>query len=246
MHVARGQADADGDSPAPTRLLLIRHAQTVGTRHYLMAGRTDVPLSPLGRRQARELASALEPYPIAAIYQSPLGRARETAAVLLKHLGEIPLRTCANLRELDLGVADGLGALEAYRRWPRCLNRALDTSTNDFTFFGGEWWSEGEARAEKAIAAIVGAHPAETVGVVTHGAVLGLLLTRWLEQPRGSWRQHQPAPGSLSIAMVRPAAGGPTVRLQTFSGTAFWSRSVRAAVRLPTRLPHRSPTPDPR
>ncbi len=238
-----GSASADIECPASTRLLLIRHAQTVGTRHYLMAGRTDVPLSPLGRRQARELASAVEPYPIVAIYQSPLGRARETAAALMKRRGEIPLRTCNDLRELDLGVADGLDALEAYRRWPRCLSRALDATTNDFAFFGGEWWSEGEARAEKAIAAIVGAHPAETVGVVTHGAVLGLLLTRWLDQPRGSWRLHQPAPGSLSIAIAWPAEGGPTVQLEAFSATAFWSRAVRAAVRLPTRLPHRSLTP---
>ncbi len=237
-----GSPALDTDSGAPTRLLLIRHAQTVGTRHYLLAGRTDVPLSPLGRRQARELAVALKPVPLAAIYQSPLARARETTAALARHR-EIPVRTCADLRELDLGVADGLDAFEAYRRWPRCLDRGLDTATVDFAFLGGEWWSEGEARAEQAITAIVHAHPGETVAVVTHGAVLGLLLARWLGQPRGSWRQHQPVLGSLSIAIAWPADNGPTIQLQTFSATAFWSRSVAAAVRLPTRLPHRSLTP---
>ena len=241
--MARGSVDEESDSGAPTRLLLIRHAQTVGTRHYLMAGRTDVPLSPLGRRQARELATVLEPVPIAAIYQSPLARARETTAALARHRGGIPVRTCADLRELDLGMADGLDAFEAYRRWPRCLDRALDAATADFAFLGGEWWSEGEARADRAITAIIHTHPGATVAVVTHGAVLGLLLTRWLGQPRGSWRQHQPVLGSLSIAIARPADDGPTIQLQAFSATAFWSRSVAAAVRLPTRLPQRGLTP---
>lgn len=235
--------DADTEPRAPTQLLLIRHAQTVGTRRYLMAGRTDVPLSPLGRRQARELATALDSWPITAIYQSPLGRALETTAALVKHHRGIPQRTCAELGELDLGVADGLDAFEAYRRWPRCMDRALDASTADFAFPGGERWSEGEARADRAITAIVQAHPAETVAVVTHGAVLGLLLARWLGQPRGSWRQHQPVPGSLTIVSARPADDGPPIQLHVFGATAFWSRSVRTAVRLPTRPPPRSPTP---
>lgn len=238
-------ADAVGAPCAPTQLLLIRHAQTVGTRRYLMAGRTDVPLSPLGRRQARELAAALGPFPITAIYHSPLDRARETAAAVVRHRGNILLRPCGALRELDLGVADGLDAFEAYRRWPRCMDRALDATTTDFAFWGGERWSEVEARAAHALAAIVKAHPGETVGVVTHGAVLGLLLARWLGQPRGSWRQHQPAPGSLSIATARPAAGGLAIQLQVFSTTAFWSRSVRAAVRLPTRPSPRRGRPRP-
>lgn len=241
--MALGAPRTDPESRAPTRLLLIRHAQTVGTRQYLMAGRTDVPLSPLGRRQARELAVGLASYPIVVMYQSPLARARETAAILVKHRHDIVLRTCADLRELDLGVADGVDAFEAYRRWPQCLDRALDTATVDFAFVGGEWWSEAEARAEKALAAIVDAHPAETVAVVTHGAVLGLLRARWLGEPRGSWRQHQPVPGSLSIAIARPADDGPIIQLQAFSATAFWSRSVDAAVRLPTHLPRRGLTP---
>ena len=58
---------------------LVRHGETEWNSENRMCGRTDVPLSEAGRRQAESLAERLKPIPFEALYSSPLQRARETA-----------------------------------------------------------------------------------------------------------------------------------------------------------------------
>jgi len=65
-----------------TKFLLIRHGETEWNRELIFRGRSDIPLSAVGRRQAAQLAAALAHEPIAAIYASPLSRARDTAAAI--------------------------------------------------------------------------------------------------------------------------------------------------------------------
>ncbi len=59
------------------RLLLVRHGETESNRLGLALGRADVPLNDRGRWQAQRLGSALVNAPLAAVYSSPLSRARE-------------------------------------------------------------------------------------------------------------------------------------------------------------------------
>src|ERR1700722_12006554 len=76
------------DRPVPgtlTRpLLLARHGQTADNAGGLILGRRDPPLSDLGRTQAQALAVAVAARQnrIAAIWSSPLRRARATAAIV--------------------------------------------------------------------------------------------------------------------------------------------------------------------
>ena len=60
-------------------LYLVRHGQSVSNAVRRFQGMQDVPLSELGRRQAEALAGALRGRRIAAVYSSPLQRARHTA-----------------------------------------------------------------------------------------------------------------------------------------------------------------------
>ncbi|HEU4438315.1 MAG TPA: histidine phosphatase family protein, partial [Methylomirabilota bacterium] len=64
------------------RVLLIRHAETDWNRARRFQGRRDVPLSAAGREQAESAARLLAATPLAAVWSSPLARARETASLI--------------------------------------------------------------------------------------------------------------------------------------------------------------------
>src|SRR5438093_1337007 len=73
---------------ASTLVLLVRHGVTPTTGRLLPGRRRGLHLSDEGRRQAETLAARLAAVPkIAAIYSSPLERARETVAPLAKARG---------------------------------------------------------------------------------------------------------------------------------------------------------------
>src|SRR6266481_5875085 len=69
-----------GRSDLPLELVLVRHAEPdweAARQHG-----ADPGLTALGRRQAAALAEQLRRLPLAALYCSPLERARETAAAI--------------------------------------------------------------------------------------------------------------------------------------------------------------------
>ncbi|NLF91524.1 MAG: phosphoglycerate mutase, partial [Corynebacterium marinum] len=69
------------DHTAPsTLLLLVRHGVTPTTGQVLPGRAPGLHLSEAGREQARAVAQRLEGLELAAIYTSPMERARETAA----------------------------------------------------------------------------------------------------------------------------------------------------------------------
>lgn len=64
------------------RIVLLRHGETEWNTNNLVLGRTDVPLSDKGRKQAEEVGKQLSTYKIDKIYTSPLKRAVETAHIV--------------------------------------------------------------------------------------------------------------------------------------------------------------------
>ncbi|MGH7842045.1 MAG: histidine phosphatase family protein, partial [Candidatus Binataceae bacterium] len=77
-----------------TRLVMVRHGETVGNSSLRYYGRTDLELSALGRAQMRAAAVALAAGPGAAprfsrIFSSPLRRAREGAGMIAEAAAEI-------------------------------------------------------------------------------------------------------------------------------------------------------------
>src|SRR5207245_1620384 len=80
-------------------------------------GRTDVPLTSAGRRDATALGSRLASIAGGALVRtSPLRRAVETAALIARGG---PFWVDERLREIDFGAAEGLSFAELARRGPR-------------------------------------------------------------------------------------------------------------------------------
>ena len=61
------------------KIYLVRHGQSEGNVRELWYGSSDLPLTDLGRQQARESGEKLRGVSFAACYASPLIRAKDTA-----------------------------------------------------------------------------------------------------------------------------------------------------------------------
>ncbi|GAA4772754.1 histidine phosphatase family protein [Actinomycetospora chlora] len=97
-------------------LTLVRHGQSEANARGVMCGRSDAPLTEVGRRQAAALAAGL-PRPTRLI-TSPLVRARQTAAAFT---ADDPVEIDPRWTEMDYGALDGqpMTALDgdAWRAW---------------------------------------------------------------------------------------------------------------------------------
>ncbi len=87
-------------------IIIIRHGTTEGIEKDLIQGSTNSPLSSRGRLEAQLTAEALQTHSIHTCICSPLGRTRETAAIICKPLGIQPV-ILEDLREYDFGWLEG-------------------------------------------------------------------------------------------------------------------------------------------
>jgi 2,3-bisphosphoglycerate-dependent phosphoglycerate mutase len=152
-----------------TRLILIRHGETVWNRERRMQGQTDSPLSEKGLRQAILLAQRMKEFEFAALYSSDSGRASETAQFIAEVTGH-PLVVEPRLRERHFGVFEGLTGPEMQEQHPEAYARFKGREP-DYAVPGGESAAAFRERALACLAEIAARHANELVVVVTHGLV---------------------------------------------------------------------------
>jgi broad specificity phosphatase PhoE len=97
-----------------TTLWLARHGEAHNPSELLYGRLPRIRLSLEGQRQADALASFLEPRPLAAVYSSPMLRARKTASVILSRQPRLErVRIDRDLLEIQSGwQGEPLTALE--------------------------------------------------------------------------------------------------------------------------------------
>jgi broad specificity phosphatase PhoE len=112
-------------------IFLARHGETEWNRIGRWQGRTDIPLSEVGRAQASVLADRLRGRGITEIYASDLSRARETAEIVAAALGVTRVSLDPRLRERGFGCFEGLTREECAERhaeaWARYLADRRDS-----------------------------------------------------------------------------------------------------------------------
>jgi broad specificity phosphatase PhoE len=104
--------------PMQVRIFLARHGETEWNRVGRWQGATDIPLSAVGREQARQLAERLRDRGIAEIHTSNLVRASETARIVASVLGVPSVNVDERLRERGFGCFEGLTREECAVRHP--------------------------------------------------------------------------------------------------------------------------------
>src|SRR5918912_2670523 len=135
--------------PAPSRLVLVRHAQSTWNGLGRIQGQLDPPLSERGREQAKRLAERLAHHTWAAIYCSDLARATETAAVIAERVKMTPV-PLTDLREVYLGEWEGLTRDELQERYPDLWQRWVEEPSWDLPP-GGEGAQPFEDRVSAAL-----------------------------------------------------------------------------------------------
>ena len=169
-----GPVAASGQVP----LLLVRHGQTRANVERRFVGRTDVPLDEEGHQQAARLAARLQGVPLAALYASPLSRARQTAEAI-KH----PITLDDQLMELHQGALEGLDGPTAFARFPEVFSAWMSDPASA-VIPGGEALLACQSRGVAALTRIAQAHrPGPPVIVVSHQLLIVTTLLAALGQP---------------------------------------------------------------
>ena len=117
-------------------LFLFRHGQTDWNREGRLQGHTDTPLNATGLAQAEALAQRLLAHRLDAVVSSDLTRALTTARIIAEISG-VPLLTDSGLREVSVGLAEGLLWEEAKARFGAELTERWYSDDN-VAFPGGE------------------------------------------------------------------------------------------------------------
>ncbi|WP_189256358.1 histidine phosphatase family protein [Lentzea flava] len=142
----------------PTRIVLVRHAQSVPPR-FGVPDYDERPLKPEGLASARALVPRLVSCAPVAVLSSPLLRAVQTVAPTAEALG-LEVTTWPELREWRSGLVPSADFVEQYSRsW---ANPGL-------VHGDGESLDELTVRAGKALARMAEEHPDATVLVGSHG-----------------------------------------------------------------------------
>ena len=159
------------DDASPTRLVLARHGETEWSKSGQHTGRTDIPLTELGREQASRLGAALDGRTFSRVVSSPLVRALETCR--LAGFGDV-VTVDPELQEWDYGVYEGRRRVDiaqdepGWTVWSRPIR-------------DGESLAELGDRADRVIASLLPA--GGDVLVFSHGHFLRVLAARWIEAP---------------------------------------------------------------
>jgi probable phosphoglycerate mutase len=164
--------------PGACELLLVRHGESAPARDGepfpLVDGHGDPELAPAGREQAIRVADRLEHEDITAIYVTTLRRTLQTAAPLADRLGLTP-RVEPDLREVGLGEWEG-GSFRRHIAEGHPIAKRMFEEQRWDVIPGAEPAEAFATRVRAAIVRIAGAHPDETVVVVSHGGAIGQVL----------------------------------------------------------------------
>ena len=152
-------------------IVLVRHGQTEWSASGRHTGRTDVPLTELGRRQADALAQMLDRTEFSLVLSSPLARAWETMVRAgYEHSGLAD----GDLMEWDYGAYEGLRTEEIQREIP-------NWSVWTHPVGDGESLDEVGARADRIIGRALEIDG--KVALFAHGHLLRVLGARWMRLP---------------------------------------------------------------
>lgn len=201
-----------GQTSAPTRIILLRHGQTALSVERRYSGHGDPELSDVGLEQATAAAVRLADRPfggIDAIVSSPLSRARATGEFASRVLG-LDVTVHEGLIETDFGDWEGLTFAEAAARDGRLHRRWL--SDVDVTPPNGESFAQVGQRIARVRDDLVDQYAGQTVLAVSHVTPIKTFLRGALGVgPELLFRLHLDL-ASYSIVEFYPD-GGSVVRL---------------------------------
>jgi probable phosphoglycerate mutase len=162
----------------PTRLLLIRHAQTEWNIQRRFQGYGDSPITEEGLEQLQRLKSRLAGLEFDVVYSSDLGRTMETSQMLSGKQRVEETR----LRERGVGILEGLN-LEQIMADHAEKFRAFRLGGKDHQIEGGESLQNALNRAWTFLEEMPEQHPGAELAAVSHAGLIRLICKQILGLP---------------------------------------------------------------
>lgn len=173
------------------QLYLLRHGETEWSKSGRHTGRTDIPLTPDGRRRAAQVAPLLTAVTFGLVLCSPLSRARDTAELA----GLTPDGFDDELLEWDYGVYEGRTTTDI-----RAERNDPDWVIWDDPIPQGERPDDVGVRASAVLARVRPViEGGRNVMLVAHGHFLRMLTATYLGLPPVDGRMFALDAGGVSV-----------------------------------------------
>ncbi len=201
-----------------TRLLLIRHGQTLHNTQGLVSGRSDVPITEIGHQQAKLMAERVKAeYAVDVLYASPLQRAMQTAEYLAQACN-LPVVPNQDLIEYGFGDLSDTKAALLRDTIPALHEQIVTWFESNFSDHpirphipGSEPIEELKNRIQAFTDMILKKHPGKLVAAVSHGGFIKSFLYYYTG---GDFSRYVPFwVDNVSLSIVDFYRGNPVIRL---------------------------------
>lgn len=159
---------------AGAQIFFVRHGEVHNPGAIFYGRLPRFRLSALGERQAEAAARVLAREPLAAIYTSPLLRARQTGRIIAREHQAIPVKTTQAILEIRSQLQGTATATLDAAGWNFYEPRLHDDD---------ETIADIAARIERFCRLIEHRHPGRAVVAVTHGDILAIARARFSGWP---------------------------------------------------------------
>jgi len=206
-----------------TRLILVRHGETLLNREFRYVGTSDSPLSEHGRLQAEQLAKALSGLTFAAVYSSPLQRAYCTAELIAARHAQA-VQVLSSLVEGSFGSWEGMSRAEVLARSSQDEQQLLAWQQDpNLAPPGGESLAMISKRVLTTVEQLAQQHSEQAIVLVSHVGVIKALLCAALGAPLTSSSHIFLDPATISV--VDWHASYPLLRLLNSHAHLGWEQA---------------------
>ena len=160
-----------------TRLIFVRHGESLGNQEARFYGNYDRGLTERGREQARLAAEFLKETHIDAAYASDLGRAYETGEIVAAPHGLVPIAD-RGLREIFAGEWENVPFTELPVRFAADFSVWM-TDIGNSRPTGGESVRELAERVRETVWRIAEANAGKTVLIASHATPIRAMQCDW-------------------------------------------------------------------
>jgi uncharacterized phosphatase len=147
------------------KICLLRHGETEWNNLGKIQGREDVPMNANGIAQIENTVKYLKKTDWKVIITSPLSRAKTTAEIISRGIGNIKIHEEFDFIEQDFGSVSGMTVEERRAAFP------------DGTYIGLEPFESLQARTVMALLRYIEQYKGNNIIIVSHGAALNSILS---------------------------------------------------------------------
>ena len=183
-------------------IYILRHGETALNTKAVMQGRLDEPLNENGRSLAEMTGKAMKGIHFDYCISSPLGRAKETAEIVLRESGnDIPYSIDDRIIEIDFGDMEMKKISEMGEEGSKFF-------MDPFHFAGfpnGETIQDVCNRTQEFLKELIKKDDGKTYLISTHGCALRGMINFLTDEPENYWLGH--APYNCSFTIIEAEGG---------------------------------------